>query len=114
MSFTIPPPRGCKLIWVSDSLSAVFSLNNGRATEERCQQLIEEILELCDVLKVQVVGLWVPREENELADYLSHLSTMLNRDSVGGTLSGLEAYGAADRTCPLPREDGQGEDGVLC
>jgi 8-oxo-dGTP pyrophosphatase MutT (NUDIX family) len=56
---------------------------------------MEEILELCDVLRVQIVALWVPREENELADYLSHLSFILNRDSVGGVVSAGESYVAA-------------------
>ena len=98
-------PREKLLVWVSDSLAAVFSINNGRAREPQCAALVEEILELCDVLRVQIVALWVPREENELADYLSHLSFLLNRDSVGGVISGLAREGMADRKSPLPRED---------
>ena len=98
-------PRERMLVWVSDSLAAVFSVNNGRAKEFHCAALVEEILELCDVLRVQIVALWVPREENELADYLSHLSFILNRDSVGGVVSGLARDGTTDRTSPLPRED---------
>jgi len=98
-------PREKMLVWVSDSLAAVFSINNGRAREPQCAALVEEILELCDALRVQIVALWVPREENELADYLSHLSFILNRDSVGGVISGLAREGMADRKSPLPREN---------
>jgi hypothetical protein len=32
--------------------------------------------------RLQIVALWVPRELNDLADYLSHLSFLVDRDHV--------------------------------
>ena len=77
------------LIWVSDSGSAVYSINKGRAKETRTFEIISAILSECDVKGFQIVGLWVPREFNLIADHLSHLATCLNRDSVSGRLSEL-------------------------
>jgi len=52
------------LIWVSDSLSAVWSVNKGRCHSPSGLQTLEEILGICDECGVQLVLLWVPREEN--------------------------------------------------
>jgi hypothetical protein len=76
--------KGCLLIWVSDSLSAVWSVNKGRCHAPSGLLLLEEILGICDECRVQLVPLWVPREENMLADYLSHLSASFGRQEVRG------------------------------
>ena len=73
------------LVWVSDSLSAVWSVNKGRCHSPRGMAVLGEILSISDECRVQLVPLWVPREDNVEADYLSHLSTALNRREVRGT-----------------------------
>ena len=84
------------LIWVSDSGSAVYSINKGRAREARTFEIVSAILTECDLKGFQVVGLWVPRELNLIADHLSHLATRLNRDSVTGRLSEMDAEARQD------------------
>jgi hypothetical protein len=79
----------CLLVWVSDSLSGVQALNAGRAKQARDLEIISGILGGCDEARVAVVGLWVPREENTLADYLSHLAVYLGVERVDGDISDL-------------------------
>ena len=79
----------CLLVWVSDSLSGVQALNAGRAKQARDLEIISGILGGCDEARVAVVGLWVPREENTLADYLSHLAVYLGVGRVDGDISDL-------------------------
>jgi hypothetical protein len=72
------------LIWVSDSLSAVWSLNKGRCHADISMVTLEDILCECDEKRLQILGIWVPRELNEFADYLSHLSHSMDRSAVSG------------------------------
>jgi hypothetical protein len=81
----------CLSIWISDCLSAVWSVNKGRCSEDGDLALLDRILSAADKKKNSLVALWVPREVNSLADYLSHLCTYLNRDEVTGSLSSLAA-----------------------
>ena len=81
--------RGIVILWVSDCLSAVWSVNKGRCHDELALELISNILHLCDEYKLLLVALWVPREMNEFQDYLSHLSMYLNRDEVRGFVGDL-------------------------
>jgi len=75
----------CKvLVWISDSLSAVWSVNKGRCRAEGSLAVLNEILRLCDVYHLQLLALWVPREDNMYADYLSHLASSLCREEVVG------------------------------
>jgi len=77
------------LVWISDCLAAVWSINKGRSHAEISLATIERILEHCDRKGLQLLGLWVPREYNQLADYLSHFSFISNRSEVEGDLSRL-------------------------
>ncbi len=75
----------CKvLVWISDSLSAVWSVNKGRCGADGSLAVLNEILRLCDVYHLQLLALWVPREDNMYADYLSHLASSLCREEVVG------------------------------
>jgi hypothetical protein len=74
------------LIWVSDSLSAVWSVNKGRCYADVSMAALEDILQVCDDRHLQILAVWTPRERNELADYLSHLSTHMLRSRVAGKL----------------------------
>ena len=74
------------LIWISDSLSAVWSVNKGRCYADISMATLECILQVCDDKHLQILAVWIPRESNELADYLSHLSTQMLRSRVTGEL----------------------------
>lgn len=78
----------CILIWITDSESASYSINKGNCKDPASHTTLSNILYLCDVNHIEILALWVPREENQLADYLSHLSTYINRD-IKGNLSDL-------------------------
>jgi len=95
------------LIWVSDSLSAVWAINKGRSNDNLCLDVIKCILDKCDEKRNQLIALWLPREENEYADYLSHLAALLNRDEVAGRCKDLEetsASGVADSEDKIRRQ----------
>jgi len=72
------------LVWITDCMSAMWSVNKGRCKEDSGLIVLEDILEMCDKNRIQLVALWIPREENELCDYLSHLSVMLDREEHEG------------------------------
>lgn len=80
----------CILVWITDNEGAEWSVNKGRCKDERGVTVLRNILYLCDMKRIQIVALWIPRELNELADYLSHLSYILDRDEVRGDVSDLE------------------------
>ena len=44
------------------------------STKPDLQTLAEEIVNLCNNLRVSVIPVWVPRDNNQLADYLSKLT----------------------------------------
>jgi hypothetical protein len=86
------------LVWVSDSLSAVWSVNKGRCYADVSMATLECILQICDDKHLQILAVWIPRESNELADYLSHLSTHMLRSRVTGRLhegQGISISGSA-------------------
>ena len=82
--------RNVMLIWVTDCLAAVWTVNKGRCYEELGLITLASILEKCDDHKIVLVALWVPRESNEYADYLSHLCHYVNRDEVRTSFALLE------------------------
>ena len=77
------------LVWVTDSQSGFWSVNRGRCHEEKGRETLNNIFELADNKRIWLVALWLPRELNLLPDYLSHLSSRLNRDEVRGVVSEL-------------------------
>ena len=77
------------LVWLSDNESATWSINKGRCRAPADQPVVASVLHQCDRLRLQIVAMWVPREHNELADYLSHLAVVMNRDVVQGKVSEL-------------------------
>lgn len=72
------------LVWVTDSESAMWSVNKGRCHSAASLSVLSDILTSCDSHRIQLVALWVPREQNTAADYLSHLSYYMNREEVSG------------------------------
>lgn len=95
------------IVWVSDSASAVYCINKGRGKEAKTHEMVGAVLGECDRKGFQIVGLWVPREQNLIADHLSHLAHNLNRDSVTGRASELGSVPGGDPTAPLPGTSGE-------
>ena len=83
--------RDAVLVWISDNEGATWSVNKGRTREPAAHPVLRNILHQCDRYYLQIVALWVPRERNELADYLSHLAFYLNRSEVRGSVAELVA-----------------------
>lgn len=76
------------LVWITDNESSTWGINKGNCKDPNSRILLAHILELCDLSRLQIIALWVPREQNQFADYLSHLSTYLDRSTVYGRLGG--------------------------
>jgi len=85
------------LIWITDSSSAVWSINKGYCSSEKSFQTLSKIFELVDELFIHIVAIWISRDDNLIADDLSHLSSFLNRNATWGRL-GDEAY-EFDKRC---------------
>lgn len=83
--------RDCLLLWITDSTSAALSVNKGNCSSPHGFRELEAILGACDWRRIEIVAFWIPRADNVLADYLSHLSAVMNRERVHGRLSGLAA-----------------------
>jgi hypothetical protein len=77
------------LFWITDSQSAVYSVNKGTCREEPSRALLSSILSRCDNLHISILAIWVPRDLNILPDYLSHLAANLHRSEQGGKYSSL-------------------------
>ena len=81
--------NNCILVWVTDSTSSAWAVLKGRCRESECLSVLSNIMELGDEHSILLLALWVPREQNELADFLSHLSCIVNRKNVSGSGSEL-------------------------
>jgi len=92
--------RGVLVLWVTDCLAAVWSVNKGRCFEGVGMASLTAILVLCDEKRIQLLPLWVPRESNQFADYLSHLAMYRGETEAGGAV----------RSLSVPRPDGAGPD----
>ncbi len=103
--------RDAIFVWVTDSESAMWSINKGRCFEPEGLNLVSRILARCDLYHLQIVALWVPRELNDLADYLSHLSFIIDSDQVAGTWSADELLTEVHRGAPGQQraQEGHGE-----
>lgn len=97
------------LVWVTDSESAMWSVNKGRCFEPEGLELLRRILCQCDVFRLQIIALWVPRELNDLADYLSHLSFSVDRDQVSGTWTADELFSGVSGMAHRQHQETQGD-----
>jgi hypothetical protein len=80
------------LVWISDSESAVWSVNKGRCRDPAAMIVLRNILRVCDAVHIQIIALWVPREENVIADYLSHFAHLTNSGERRGFLRDLGIF----------------------
>jgi hypothetical protein len=77
------------VVWITDSLSGAYIINSSNAHESLLLELLSDILDICDTKTIYLVAVWIPREENVLADFLSHLSFLSGRLALEGGLGGL-------------------------
>lgn len=85
------PRHPLVLLWITDSSSAALSVNKGNCRSAEGFSELEDIFSICDAHGYELLSMWAPREENILADYLSHLSALLDRSSVSGRVGSMEA-----------------------
>ena len=64
---------GHKVQWYTDNQKVTRIINRG-STKPDLQTLAEEIVHLCNHHRVSVIPVWVPRDNNHFADYLSKLT----------------------------------------
>jgi len=86
--------RNYLLVWISDALAAVSAVNKGSCGAFEDLEIMTEIFRLADERGIYVVALWVPREENQFADFLSHLSSYTTGRPVHGYASAFQAPAA--------------------
>jgi len=75
------------IIWLTDSESGCYSINRANCSDPIAYPLLLDIYHHCEICGLQLLALWVPREQNNLSDYLSHLAAVICRDSVAGVAS---------------------------
>ena len=98
----------CLLLWITDCLAAVWSVKKGRCFEAAGLVVLRTILDACDRKGLVLLGLWVPRESNELADYLSHLATSLGRTVLSGEIDQLDPSSRHGGAHSRPHEKSSG------
>jgi hypothetical protein len=72
------------LVWITDSLDGAYCVNRSKSTGVKTANLLRQIFYYCDIKLIQILAIWVPRDQNQIADYLSHLSFICNRDATNG------------------------------
>ena len=105
--------EGKIVVWLTDSLSGVWSINKGSCHSDVSMVTLEAILECCDIKRIQLIALWLPREHNQFADYLSHLSSFLGREEVEGRVCELNVS-QESRVEGRREEELKGEEGDEC
>ena len=75
---------GVILIWINDNESFTRAINEGNCKNSASRIILSCILQYSDLYQLQVLALWVPREQNIFTDYLSHLSTLFDMLTVSG------------------------------
>ena len=66
---------GHKVQWYTDNQNRTCIVNRGSAKPD-LQTLAEQIVDLYNNHRLSVIPVWVPRDKNQLADYLSKLSNV--------------------------------------
>ena len=73
------------IIWLTDSASAALVILKGYTSCNHSLPILKQVMDLLDRSRQQIVALWIPRDQNQFADHLSHLSVLLNSSSVSGS-----------------------------
>lgn len=81
--------RNILLIWITDCSAACWTINKGYCSDPESFNILTKILQLADLHGISIVGLWVPREQISLCDYLTHLTAVTHRELVTCAVSEL-------------------------
>ena len=101
------------LFWITDCSAAALSINKGHCRSEESIGILADILRLCDEKNIWIVALWWPREQGMLEDFLTHLSSHINRDCGEGTIEDLQditfnaGEGSSSNRKQASRDNGQ-------
>ena len=77
------------IFWVTDCSAAALSVNKGNCKSDESLEILKDILSFCDRHAIWIVALWWPREQGALEDFLTHLSSYINRDFGEGSIEDL-------------------------
>ena len=80
---------GTLFILITDSQAAESAINKG-SSNKGSHIILREIFDIADSKQITLIALSIPRELNQLADFLSHLHTHLHSRLVQGTLAELD------------------------
>ena len=80
-----PEWSGRLIICIFDSAAAAYNLNTTTCSPG-CFDILREILTMCDARMTNIVALWVPRESNSFADYLTHHCAVSRRPEDSGVV----------------------------
>ena len=65
--------QGHKLQWHTDNQNITRIIHRG-SMKTNLQEIVEDVVHLCTKYHIVITPVWVPRDENQLADYLSKLT----------------------------------------
>jgi hypothetical protein len=79
---------GKALVVLTDSTCLCYSLLSG--VSRALPAMMSRLFELADRTGVRVLSLWMPREQNKVADFLSSFAASLGLSSLSGRLADVE------------------------
>ena len=84
----------CLLLWATDSESGMHSANSSVCKAVDGLALLESSLAICDARQIVLLAFWMPRENNRVAAFLSHLSH-IHRSEVSGRFTPAQTHALA-------------------
>ena len=84
----------CLLLWATDSESGIHSAISGVCKAVDGLALLESSLAICDARQIVLLAFWMPRENNRVAAFLSHLSH-IHRSEVSGRFTPAQTHALA-------------------
>ena len=65
------------LLWLCDNAAASMIINGGAARNRQPNEIVIEILTLIQKYRLLVLSIWIPRQWNVQADFLSHAARLM-------------------------------------
>ena len=81
-----PEWAGQLIICVFDSAAAAYNLNSSTCSPG-CFVVLHDIMSACDTRMISIVALWVSRDDNTFADYLTHHCLAVHRKVDRGVVN---------------------------
>ena len=83
--------RNCMVVWITDSLPGAYAVLKGSMGGRDglvCSDLLTSMYDIANDKCLQLLAIWVPRELNSYADFLSHLAFYSSQDEYVGRIGG--------------------------